>query len=245
MIFDAPDPEALAKSKRKKSPKKKKTPKTTNDKEDDNKDAESIVTVETLNVESTEVSEASVRTGEDLLEESASVDESIASTSQMISDDSLTNTTVSKEEALNLLMNSKEEEVNYSSAITEKFLKEDMEEDWVSQYEKETGETRLFFFGRTDREKEDWFRRFVAATHKGAALNIYEETNEEQKESISDTLVSNAALLEEYHKYMQTFHKVKPHKINYRFVQKTSLNPIVRPPLIPSVQQTYPSCLRI
>lgn len=53
-------------------------------------------------------------------------------------------------------------------------------------------------FGRTDREKEDWFRRLKAATHKGANASL----NESYVEDTSQTLLQKALNETDYIKYM-------------------------------------------
>lgn len=117
----------------------------------------------------------------------------------------------------------------------EEYLKEDMEDDWKSQFELDNlGQTHLFFFGRTQRDKEDWYRRFVAATHKGADASKYSHDKTDDVESVSSTLMSNAALEEDYYKYMQLFQKVKPYKAKIKFSCKSTMNPLVRPILFNS-----------
>ncbi|RZC34748.1 testis-expressed sequence 2 protein, partial [Asbolus verrucosus] len=68
-------------------------------------------------------------------------------------------------------------------------------------------ETKLFIFGRTDREKEDWFRRLTAATHKGANVPFNETADMESV--VSTTLINTAMTEMDYIKYMQTFNKIR------------------------------------
>lgn len=72
--------------------------------------------------------------------------------------------------------------------------------------------TRLYLFGRTDREKEDWFRKLMKATHKG--IDSLENKNNnvdndvQSEETISSTLLHGASLEEEYNKFMMVYTKV-------------------------------------
>lgn len=59
-------------------------------------------------------------------------------------------------------------------------------------------ETKIYIFGRTDREKEDWFRRLIAATHQDES-NIREVADYGDVDSVKI----------EYLKYMSIFNKVK------------------------------------
>ncbi|KAJ8915161.1 hypothetical protein NQ315_000413 [Exocentrus adspersus] len=68
---------------------------------------------------------------------------------------------------------------------------------------------KMYIFGRTDREKEDWFRRFSAATHKGVGVGITDLNSVELKETVSETLIDAAQTEFEYLKYMSVF---KPSK---------------------------------
>jgi hypothetical protein len=61
-------------------------------------------------------------------------------------------------------------------------------------------------FGRTDREKEDWFRKLKAATHKGANVPLSETSIRET--SVSHTLLDQAMSETDYIKYMLIFNKV-------------------------------------
>ncbi|CAH0564014.1 unnamed protein product [Brassicogethes aeneus] len=60
-------------------------------------------------------------------------------------------------------------------------------------------ENKIYIFGRTDREKEDWFRRLSAATHHESNLYV-EDKNEDSKEKEVENSMEN-----EYNKYMQVF----------------------------------------
>nr|CAI5846225.1 unnamed protein product [Callosobruchus analis] len=50
-----------------------------------------------------------------------------------------------------------------------------LNEEWSicspTKEEADLSEVKIFLFGRTDREKEDWFRRLTTATHKEEAMN--------------------------------------------------------------------------
>lgn len=71
-------------------------------------------------------------------------------------------------------------------------------------------QTRLFFFGRTDREKEDWFRRLANATHKGAhiSLNQPPDPDLDVQESVSQTLLDANTIMTDYRKFMALYTKV-------------------------------------
>ncbi|XP_063917342.1 testis-expressed protein 2 isoform X3 [Zophobas morio] len=69
--------------------------------------------------------------------------------------------------------------------------------------------TKLYLFGRTDREKEDWFRRLKAATHRGAHLPVTPTTT---VRAISHTLLDKAAKELDYAKYMLIFKKAKSYQ---------------------------------
>lgn len=73
-------------------------------------------------------------------------------------------------------------------------------------FQDSNNQIHLYFFGRTDREKEDWFRRLMKATHRGAHLDPNLET--ELTESVSDTLVNAATLEMDYTKFMAQLTKV-------------------------------------
>ncbi|EFA08264.1 testis-expressed protein 2 isoform X2 [Tribolium castaneum] len=101
------------------------------------------------------------------------------------SDDKLLN------EALDDALKDEENEV----LLDEEF--ESIPDDWsgLTPPDESPTQTKLFLFGRTDREKEDWFRRLKAATHKGANLPS-SDTCEILTES-------------DYIKYMMIFNKIK------------------------------------
>lgn len=81
-------------------------------------------------------------------------------------------------------------------------------------------ETHIYLFGRTDREKEDWYRRFVTATHKGAHLTTADNLSIDSQTSVSDTLITSAKNEADYLKYMAKFQKVLP----FILVQRKFLN---------------------
>lgn len=66
---------------------------------------------------------------------------------------------------------------------------------------------KIYVFGRTDREKEDWFRRLCAATHKGVGIGVAvnDMTSADLKEAVSDTVIEAAQIELEYLKYMSVF----------------------------------------
>ncbi|XP_044252894.1 testis-expressed protein 2 isoform X2 [Tribolium madens] len=70
-------------------------------------------------------------------------------------------------------------------------------DDWsaLTPPDESPTQTKLFLFGRTDREKEDWFRRLKAATHKGGNL-----PSSDTSEVLTET---------DYIKYMMIFNKIK------------------------------------
>lgn len=63
--------------------------------------------------------------------------------------------------------------------------------------------TSLYIFGRTDREKEDWYRRLTAATHKGATLEQLDRALD-----ATNTIYDDVSRREQYEKYMLIFNKV-------------------------------------
>jgi hypothetical protein len=82
-------------------------------------------------------------------------------------------------------------------------------DDWATTTptdEESPTQTRLYLFGRTDREKEDWFRKLKAATHKGANVPLSETSIRET--SVSHTLLDQAMSETDYIKYMLIFNKV-------------------------------------
>lgn len=66
---------------------------------------------------------------------------------------------------------------------------------------------KIYIFGRTDREKEDWFRRLCAATHKGVGVGISagDLDSADLKETVSDSVIEAAQTELEYLKYMSVF----------------------------------------
>lgn len=111
-------------------------------------------------------------------------------------------------------MEDEDEEEEEEVAIEDDTLEETMSffDDWAS-YTPDDSPTKikLYFFGRTDRDKELWFRRFAAATHKGAQLTK-KELATDPSESVSDTLINDAMEESEYVKYMYSFKKVHPYR---------------------------------
>ncbi|KAJ8942024.1 hypothetical protein NQ318_002778 [Aromia moschata] len=87
-------------------------------------------------------------------------------------------------------------------------------EDWsmcsAPQPETPVG-IKIYIFGRTDREKEDWFRRLCAATHKGAGVACTELGASEVKDTSSETLLEATQTELEYMKYMSVFKAPKRH----------------------------------
>lgn len=84
-----------------------------------------------------------------------------------------------------------------------------IQDDWsASSRNGSPVEIKLYIFGRTDREKEDWFRRLAAATHHHDEISVDE----------TDNLKGNINLLEdaktqlEYIKYMTFFNKLNVKK---------------------------------
>lgn len=98
-------------------------------------------------------------------------------------------------------------------------------DDWAS-YTPDDSPTKikLYFFGRTDRDKELWFRRFAAASHKGAQLNKRELASD-PSESVSDTLINDAVEESEYVKYMYSFKKVHPYRESHLIFGRSSVCP--------------------
>ncbi|XP_066253655.1 testis-expressed protein 2 isoform X2 [Euwallacea similis] len=67
----------------------------------------------------------------------------------------------------------------------------------VNKKKEGSTEVKIYIFGRTDREKEDWFRRLAAATHHAG-----DPASDEEKD------VDRVKLQLEYTKYMMLFNKV-------------------------------------
>ncbi|XP_060522964.1 testis-expressed protein 2 isoform X2 [Cylas formicarius] len=65
-------------------------------------------------------------------------------------------------------------------------------------------EQNLYIFGRTDREKEDWFRRLAAATHQVSETTINEHDHDHE---ISANITQSVHVEDEYLKYMSVFNK--------------------------------------
>lgn len=98
--------------------------------------------------------------------------------------------------------------------------------DQQQQQQHEQGKkTKLYMFGRTDREKEMWFRRFVEATHKGAQYTNKQKLNPRDRHSISRTLIQDAKDLHEFNKLMVFCSRDLPY-IDYKSLSK--LTSIVR-----------------
>ncbi|CAG9860576.1 unnamed protein product [Phyllotreta striolata] len=70
-------------------------------------------------------------------------------------------------------------------------------------------ELKIYLFGRTDREKADWFRRLCLATHQGSGLVSFISSNPDIKETVSESLLNVANTELEYKRYMSMF-KVTP-----------------------------------
>lgn len=70
----------------------------------------------------------------------------------------------------------------------------------------------IYLFGRTDREKEDWYGRLITATHKDIGFFSTDSSNPDIKESLADPLIEAAQAELEYLKYMSAY-KVKQHNI--------------------------------
>lgn len=66
----------------------------------------------------------------------------------------------------------------------------------------------IYIFGRTDREKEDWFRRLCIATHKEIGFFPIDSNNSDIKEPLSDPRLEAVQAELEYLKYMNVY-KVK------------------------------------
>lgn len=61
-------------------------------------------------------------------------------------------------------------------------------------------------FGRTDREKEDWFRRLTTATHKEIGFMSTDTNNPDDiKEPITNPLIEAAEAEMEYLRYMNVY----------------------------------------
>lgn len=64
---------------------------------------------------------------------------------------------------------------------------------------------KIYLFGRTDREKEDWFRRLTAATHQNTT-NLPVNPNVNCENEIHDHSVSETTRIYlDYIKYMSVF----------------------------------------
>ncbi|CAG9824129.1 unnamed protein product [Phaedon cochleariae] len=70
---------------------------------------------------------------------------------------------------------------------------------------------KIYLFGRTDREKEDWFRRLCTGTHKSATIVSTDSSNPDLRDAVSDTLSEAAQTELQYLKYMSIF-KTSKHK---------------------------------
>ncbi|XP_076272264.1 testis-expressed protein 2 isoform X4 [Rhynchophorus ferrugineus] len=78
-------------------------------------------------------------------------------------------------------------------------------DDWSTGSRNESPmEMKLYFFGRTDREKEDWFRRLVAATHHSEEILMADMENVKDSEGVLEV----ARMQIEYLKYMTFFNKI-------------------------------------
>lgn len=81
----------------------------------------------------------------------------------------------------------------------------DILDDWSNVSPGDSpSEIRIYIFGRTDREKEDWYRRLTAATHNK------ESSQPNSDDSISESTLPTETTIDEYMKYMQTY--IKPPK---------------------------------
>lgn len=80
---------------------------------------------------------------------------------------------------------------------------ESLSMDWTT-FVSEVGlaETRIYLFARTDREKEDWYRRFVTATHREAGFS--DQTDSQKPEA----KLNNVWDEQEYLKYMNRYQKL-------------------------------------
>lgn len=63
-------------------------------------------------------------------------------------------------------------------------------EDWETLLDENSQETKLYFFGRTGRDKEDWFRRLVLASRNQQEIKI-EVKNEDEDISVSSEVDSS------------------------------------------------------
>ncbi|XP_019869679.2 testis-expressed protein 2 isoform X2 [Aethina tumida] len=102
-------------------------------------------------------------------------------------------------------------------------------------------EHHIYIFGRTDREKEDWFRRLTAATHCQNAQRVDVEDKPDdvkEEEELSDL----ERVYNEYNKYMQMFikkvrwltrtaHKIPKTKPKKPVKEKTSKEEQIEEPL--------------
>lgn len=66
-------------------------------------------------------------------------------------------------------------------------------------------EIAIYIFGRTDREKEDWYRRLTTATHKEVGFISSDSSNPDIKESSANPLLEAAQAELEYLKYMNVY----------------------------------------
>lgn len=81
-------------------------------------------------------------------------------------------------------------------------------------FQENSTDIRIYLFGRTDREKEDWFRRLCTATHQGVGLTSFVSSNPDIKENVSETLLDATQTELEYLRYMSRF-KVIISTINF------------------------------
>ncbi|ERL93017.1 hypothetical protein D910_10319 [Dendroctonus ponderosae] len=104
---------------------------------------------------------------------------------------------------------------------------QDIDLDSDSRASTPSPEIAIYIFGRTDREKEDWFRRLAAATHQDGG-NIREAAGYGDADSVKTEM--------EYLKYMSIFNKKKLQTIKLPyFIEEiliTELNLGKTPPLI-------------
>lgn len=63
----------------------------------------------------------------------------------------------------------------------------------------------IYLFGRTDREKEDWFRRLAIATHKDMGFFSTDSSNPDIKETLADPMIEAVQSEMEYLKYMNIY----------------------------------------
>ncbi|XP_018562200.1 testis-expressed protein 2-like isoform X2 [Anoplophora glabripennis] len=91
---------------------------------------------------------------------------------------------------------------------------------------------KIYIFGRTDREKEDWFRRLCAATHKGVGLGIAvgDLSPADLKETASGCVIEAAQTELEYLKYMSIFKPSKKQPTQTKEKEKTDPEKTAEPP---------------